>query len=140
MNIRKKYLITLISFFLIAFFIFPITAQAIDCTDWKIGGPLVQCGNKPDDPCNFEDIFCLIRQVLDYVIGTLTPLLALLWFGFAGYKMMLSQGNPSKFNEGKNMLLYGIIGIIVIFSAPIIIKSFLQLIEADDWVKFFFDD
>lgn len=132
MNIRKKYLITLISFFLIAFFVFPTITFGAE--------GLVHCGNEGQEPCKPEDFFILIRNVLDYVLGTLTPLLALLWFGFAGYKMMLSQGNPSKFNEGKNMLLYGIIGIIVIFSAPIIIKSFLQLIEADDWVKFFFDD
>ncbi|MDD4409543.1 MAG: pilin [Candidatus Pacebacteria bacterium] len=128
---NKKIFINLfISFFLIAFFIFPISSVS--------AAGLVPCGDSSGDPCTFEDFFTLIGNVLDYITGTLTYVIALLWFGFAAYKMMLSQGDPSKFNEGKSMILYGIIGIIVIFSAPIIIKGFLRLIGAQPWVEFFF--
>lgn len=127
---KKLSLLILFAFFLISFFIFPIIHT--------YAAGLVPCGDTPDDPCTVEDFFELIRNVLDYIWKILAPILALLWFGFAGYKMMLSQGDPGKFNEGKNMLLYGIIGIIIIFSAPIIVEAFLDLVGAIGFAKFFF--
>lgn len=130
MDNNKK--ILALFFFCLFFIIASLSANDV------LAAGLVPCGDTADDPCTIDDFIELIGNVLSYIWIILVPALGLLWFGFAGYKMMLSQGDPGKFNEGKNMLLYGTIGIIVVYTAPLLIKSFLSLIGADDWVFFFF--
>ncbi len=142
-NINKKNLLLLfVSFFLISILFFPSITSAIDapdCSKWESCTALVCCGNNPPtDSCTFDDIFCLIRQVLDYIFGPLVTWISLLWFCFAGYKMILAQGAPEKFNEAKRMLWYGVIGIIIVLTSPILVESFLRLLGAEDWVLFFF--
>jgi len=96
---------------------------------------LVPCGNEGEEACTLNDLlYVLIPGVINFILYTLVPALAILWFAFAGFKMMTSMGDPGKFNEGKNMIIYGAIGIVLIFSAYIIVEAFLKLIGAQDWV------
>lgn len=96
---------------------------------------LVPCGNEGQPACTLDDLlYVLIPNVLKFLIYTIVPILAVLWFVFAGYKMITSGGNPQKFAEGKNMIIYGAVGILLILSAYIIVEAFLKLIGAQDWV------
>ncbi|MFA6252360.1 MAG: pilin [Candidatus Paceibacterota bacterium] len=96
---------------------------------------LVPCGNEDQPACTLDDLlYVLIPNVLKFLIYTLVPILAVIWFVFAGYKMITSGGNPSKFNEGKNMIIYGAVGILLVLSAYVIVEAFLKLIGAKDWV------
>lgn len=133
-NINKKLYISVFFCFIFVLFLFAPTFIS-----FAENAPLVPCGNPDQEPCTFNDFFILIQNVIDLLIGPLLISIATLWFGFAGYKMIFSQGDPSKFNEGKNMLLYGVIGVIIIYTAPILIKEFLSILGAADWVKFFFE-
>ncbi|MFA6348517.1 MAG: pilin [Candidatus Paceibacterota bacterium] len=99
------------------------------------GSGLVPCGNEGDPACTLNDfLYVLIPSIIQYILYTIVPILALLWFVFAGFKMMTSGGDPGKFKEGKNMIIYGAVGIILVFSAYIIVEAFLNLIGADTWV------
>ncbi|MDD5639911.1 MAG: pilin [Candidatus Pacebacteria bacterium] len=123
------------AFFCLFFLVLPIFIHA----DTSSSG-LVPCGNEGEDACTLNDLlYTLIPNVIQYILYTIVPILAVLWFVFAGFKMMTSSGDPAKFKEGKNMLIYGAVGIILVFSAYIIVETFLKLIGADSWVYEFME-
>jgi type IV secretory pathway VirB2 component (pilin) len=129
-NINKKLYISVFFCFIFVLLLFAPTFSTF-------AEGLVPCGGSGQDACTFADFFVMINNVIDFLIGSFLTSIAALWFGFAGYKMMFSQGDPGKFNEGKNMLLYGCIGFIIIFTAPAIIKELLGLLGASSWVNSF---
>ncbi|MCK9577900.1 pilin [bacterium] len=95
---------------------------------------LVNCGNEGQQPCTLADLLGLIPSVIDFFIYSIATPLALIWFALAGYKMITSGGSPQKYAEGKNMLIYGAVGVLLILGAYMIVEEFLTLIGAKGWV------
>jgi hypothetical protein len=61
-----------------------------------------------------------------YVIQTLINLAYIVGIGmiiYSGVKMAMSRGDQKKFSDAKNMLLYAIIGLAVMFAAGLIVNT-----------------
>jgi len=119
--------------FLFSFIIIPTLAQA----------GLVPCGLSVDDPstpknetlaCGFCDFFKLIDNLFDFVmrmvivVATLMLVVGGVYFFFAG-------ANPGALETGKKIITSTIIGLVIIFSAFLIVGTVLSAIGLADWTQ-----
>ncbi len=72
-------------------------------------------------PGNTTDINTLIGQVINGVLGIVGSL-ALLMFIYGGLMWMLAAGSAERVKKGKDILIWAVIGLIVIFSAYALVK------------------
>lgn len=80
--------------------------------------------------CGVSDIVTVainITKFLTLLIGSI----ALLFFIIAGIKMLLSHGNPQAVSSAKQMMLQTVIGILVFFSAYLIVSFTRQVLLND---------
>lgn len=113
---RKKIIILSI-----AVAIIPFIALA-----WNIGDPLVHCGtSKNPTLCSLCDLFVLGQNIVDFLTKAIAPALAVLAFAIAGFKILTSGGSPGTRQEGIKIIRNTIIGLLIIFSAWIIIDTLL---------------
>lgn len=71
-------------------------------------------------PCQLNDFLVLGSNLIKYMMG-IAGSLALLFFVYGGFKMILSAGNSSKVDEGKNMIVAATIGLLIVLSSWVII-------------------
>lgn len=122
-------------------------AQAINIPGW----PLVPCGLsqdnpgtpgiKEDKPCGRCDLFQLLKNLIDFVIGGLMPPLAVLLFVWAGFLILLSGANPGLYAQGQTIFKNTFYGIIILLSAWMITNSLILSIgakynNAGNWWQF----
>lgn len=122
-NINSKKIVL----FLCLFFLFlgGLALAQDPCPEYKIGNPIVTCGNS-DDRCTFDDFICLVNNIIGFTILSLVPPLAIIWFAIGGITMMTANGDPSKIETGKKMLTYGVIGVIIAYGAYFIVYEFVS--------------
>ncbi|MBI2267931.1 MAG: hypothetical protein HYU80_00580 [Candidatus Blackburnbacteria bacterium] len=88
-------------------------------------GPL---GNPTDNPFN------LLQKLLSSVIGFLT-IGAIIWFTlqviFGAYSWITSSGDPKGVNAAREKILFGIVGLIIVFSALVVISVIGFLLGVD---------
>ena len=70
-----------------------------------------------------------LSKNLDGMIGTmimgvlgLLGLVALLLVIYAGFTLLISQGDPTKITKAKNILIWAVVGLVVIFASYLIVK------------------
>jgi hypothetical protein len=63
----------------------------------------------------------LIGKAINAVLG-LVGSLALVMFIFGGFTWMLAAGSPDKVKKGKDIIVWSVIGLVVIFSAYAMVK------------------
>ena len=73
---------------------------------------------------DFEDILKPIQTIYDLVKYTATILSGLVML-FAGITYITSGSDPGKREKAKNMVMYVIIGLIVIWAAPFVVDLIL---------------
>jgi len=66
--------------------------------------------------CNLCDALSLGQKIMRAILG-LAGSLALLFFVWAGFKMIISQGNASKFGEAQKMMTTAVVGIFIVLLA-----------------------
>ena len=113
-------------------FILPLTAFAED-------EKLLKCGG-PDQPsCGICDLFTLVNTAIDVILKGLIPLVAVLIIAWAGFRMMLNQGNTDVAKQSKGIMLAFAIGLVVMFSsyavAGLVLDSmgYVQMNNPLDW-------
>jgi len=109
----KKILLTLIIFN----FFFPFNAKAEDAPKINVGkrdsepiiltNPLAGIAETPEE---------LIGQVINGILGIIGSL-ALAMFIYGGLTWMLAAGESGKVQKGKDILMWAVIGLVIIFSA-----------------------
>ena len=124
-NIFKK--IVLISFVL-SFVISPIFVQA---------GGFVPCGHAGADGeidrCGLADVFEMIDLILDFIILTLTPVVAVLMLVIGGMMFFFAGTDPGMLEKAKKIITSTVIGLVIIFTAWIVISTFLNYIGVMEW-------
>jgi hypothetical protein len=137
-NTKSKYftyILALLFLFSIAFPMIAIAADAAGCTS------LVCCGNAGTDPCTLNDAFALVNRVVKFILFTLAPALAVIWFSFAGFTYLTSAGDPSKVQRAKNMIIYVVVGLLIAYTAWGLIYWFIGSIGGNsDLLLHFFDN
>lgn len=74
-----------------------------------------------EDKATFDEILQPVMKIYNLVKYTAT-VLAVIVLLFAGVSYMISGSNPAKREQAKNMSMYVIIGLVVIWAAPLIVN------------------
>ena len=75
----------------------------------------------PEGPDLFEVVKNLLNTTFS-VVGVIAVIMMII----GGFHYMTSQGSPEKVQKGKNTILYGIIGMIIVLSAFAIVNFVLD--------------
>ena len=141
--LRKKFLFISI----LTLLLLPSIAFAIDIPGW----PLVPCGlsqDRPETPninesktCGRCDLFQLLKNLVDFVIGGLMPPLAVLLFVWAGFLILLRGANPGLYAQGQTIFKNTFYGIIILLSAWMITNTLILSVgakynNAGNWWQF----
>jgi len=95
---------------------------------------LVPCGT-PGCPCTFCDFFVMIDRILDFLFFRIVPVLAALMVAIGGVVYITSPANSEMFSLAKRIFTSVGYGLLIIYSAFLIIGVFLWLIGLSSWTK-----
>jgi len=139
MIFNKKYkYFSLLGLLFLVFIAFPIITSAATCPTCD---SIVCCGNEGEDPCSLADLFCLVQRIINFILWQLVPPLIVIWFAYAGFLMLTSGGDPGKTKQAKDMITAAAIGIILVYSAWMLVYWFISFIGGptqSNWLLQFF--
>jgi len=78
------------------------------------------------NPIKIEDPADLIANIIKIILG-LTGSIALLLFVYGGFLWMTSAGNSERVTKGKNVFVWAVVGLLVIFSSYAILKKIFTI-------------
>jgi cation transport ATPase len=99
---------------------------------------LIPCKGTKENPCTACDLFVLFRNVLNFLLFTIVPLLAAIIIAWGAFRALLgmAQGKVEEWKKGKDVLIAVIIGLVIIYSAWLLVGLFLTTIgvtSIDGW-------
>jgi hypothetical protein len=107
---------------------------------------LVPCGTNTDCPCELCDFFVMAGKIVNFLLFTIVPPLAVLMVVIGGAFFILGSGyDPSMVSKGRAILKDVAIGLLLIYGAWVIINLFfvaIGLAQTDlgntisEWFKF----
>ena len=74
---------------------------------------------------NLSDIFYPILAAVNWIFKYIGAL-AFIFFVYGGFTMILSFGNSEKFKKGQQILVAAVIGLIIVFSAYLMVSFLLD--------------
>lgn len=95
---------------------------------------LVTCGLSSQDVagtaaiegmCTLCDLYVLAQKIVNFLMWQVTPIIAILAFSWAGFKILISGPNPGLRSEGFGIIKKTLVGIVIVFSSWIIINEVL---------------
>ena len=95
-------------------------------------GGLVPCGTTCC-PCTLCDFFVMLDGIIDFLLIKIVPPLAALMIAIGGGMYIVSQGNPEMLGRAKKLFTSVVIGLLIIYSAYVIIGMFLWGIGLNTW-------
>ena len=103
-----------------------------------VSAALVNCGNEGQDPCTFNDFMAMINGVIDFVLFSIVPPIAVVTIVIAAINLMTSSGDPSKLEQAKKTLIWIVLGLVVVYGAWAIVTGFIEALGGEgDVFKFF---
>src|SRR3989338_11146857 len=105
------------------------------------GLPIVQCGTSTTADCTRCDLFKLLKNLIDFTVGVLMPAVAILFFVWAGFLILLGGANTNLVTQGRQIFSTTFFGILIMLSAWMITNTFIKSIgynydNADNWWQF----
>ena len=119
------------TFLLIGFllcFIFLLAPEAANAQG------LVACGGADQNPCQLCDIFKLVKNILDIFIFPFVPIIGALLLAVGGFFMFIGGANPQWLSRGKSILIATIVGLIIVYTAWLVINTFFTFFGVASWV------
>jgi hypothetical protein len=119
MKKNKAFLILVIIFLFLPFF----GCFAQSCPDGStcLDNPLATSDENPT-------VQSLIGKVIKAIMGLIGSI-ALVMFVYGGFIWMTASGNKERVQKGKDVILWSILGLVVIFSSYAIIRFVLGILE-----------
>jgi len=119
--------ILLIATFL-SLILIPTLASAL--CDTSAGG-IVPCGQSDNNgkitcPCTLGHVFLIFSKIYDFLVLYIATPLAVLGLVIGGALLLLSAGNPSLNQMGKDAIKFSIYGLLLAFGSYLIIKTILS--------------
>jgi hypothetical protein len=101
-------------------------------------GGLVPCGRlidigTPNENCTFCHFFILFKNILDFIMWILAPILGVLFIVLGGFLILTSRGSPTQFNQGKLFIIWALLGFAIMLIAWILINSVFSVLKLQDW-------
>ncbi len=75
--------------------------------------------------CSFQDVYYLIKQVIDFLLIDLLSPVAIIAIMFAGLKYVTAQGNVAEIKKAHDIFYYVVIGMLIAFAAWLIVNTIL---------------
>ncbi len=110
-----------------------------------VSAKLINCGGtdpitgEAQHECGICDIFILVNTFVDVIVKIFIPLAATLVIVYAGFKMIINQGDPDVVNKCRSIMMAVAIGLVVVFASYAIVGAILasmgsiQAGSALDW-------
>ncbi len=97
---------------------------------------LVPCGRNtgtPEEmrPCTTCDLFALASRIMNFVLFTIVPAVAVLFYLIGGLMILLSRGSPGLVATGKNFFWNTTWGLVIIFGAWMLTNTVLKSLVGD---------
>jgi hypothetical protein len=91
-----------------------------------------ECGNqtKPTGDCRDVSIFVTLAIAVGKYIFSIIGALALLFFIYGGFTLILSQGNSEKVKKGMGIMAAAFIGLVIVFGAYFLVQFLSSAIKA----------
>jgi len=124
------------------FLIIFLTLLFFPLLGWALDYPLVPCGQTEDDldspynetdPCTLCYLFVLFKNIIDFLLFTIVPPLAILMIAIAGAMFLFAAGNPSTLNQAKSILTSTGIALIIIYGAWLLLGLIFSIIGVASW-------
>ena len=104
------------------------------------------CGNIPPEgftgpltpdqyPCDQCQLLHLVRHVIDFLMIVATPILATLFFLYAGLLLMIGGTNPGMLSQGKSIFKNTFIGLLIVMLAWLGVNILLKTLANYDIIK-----
>jgi type IV secretory pathway VirB2 component (pilin) len=77
------------------------------------------------NPVSYESFEAFVQFLLNYAIGT-SVLVAVIALIVAGFKYILAMGDEDKIKSATKSLIFAIVGLVVVFIAPILIQFIMN--------------
>jgi len=127
-----KYFKIAILIFLLVLFIIPQTVSAFS---------LVPCGRSEDDPstpnvkederCTLCHIFIMLQIIINGISIAILAWAAI-FIVIGGITIMVAGGSPDKASQGKRMITYAIVGVVIAFGSWLIINITMNVLVDSD--------
>lgn len=72
--------------------------------------------------CRSVSIFVILLLKFASYLFTIVGALALLFFIYGGFTLILSRGSPDQVKKGKDILVASIVGLIIVFGAYMLVR------------------
>ncbi|MFH1326453.1 MAG: pilin [Candidatus Falkowbacteria bacterium] len=94
------------------------TKEGLGSEKWAIWNEMQRCQKCGD--CSLDDFVRLAVNVSNWILGIVGSL-ALLFFVYGGFMMIISAGNTERSGKAKTILTNAIIGLVIVFTSWLII-------------------
>lgn len=131
-RLSKIFIITAAMFFVVFLFFQPT---------YNANAALVTCGTTTNPtPCGVCDILVLGSNIINFVIFTMVPAIAVLLYLIAGFLILLGGANPGFVSTGKSIFKTTTGGVIIVFTSWMITNTVLKSLAGNglftaDWNK-----
>lgn len=115
----------LISIILGGFLLFPILSFA--------NGLVPDCGGEGQERCTLCHLFVMFKGIVDFVMFTLVPIIAILMLVIGGFMFFFAGGSPEMLSRAKSVITSTVLGLIIVYAAWIIVNTFFVIIGVADW-------
>lgn len=89
------------------------------------GSQKVKSNQTLPNPLKTTDVNVLIGNIINFVLGFVGTI-SLLLFIYGGFTWMLSGGSAEKVKKGKDIIVWAVIGLFVVFMAYMMVRFVIQ--------------
>jgi hypothetical protein len=102
---------------------------------------LVSCGNDinhngildPGETCQLCDLFQIVNNLINWVLLVIIPIVAPIFLVIGGIYLLIARGDPGMFTRGKDILQAAIVGLIIIYTAWVLLSTVLTFLGISSW-------
>ncbi len=107
------------------------------CDKWDSAGTKCLVPTPPEEmrPCTTCDIFALGSRVINFVLFTVVPAVAVLFYLIGGLMILLGGANPGLVATGKSFFWNTTRGLVIIFGAWMITNTVLKSLVGDNGIS-----
>ena len=110
-----------------ALFLLPVALNA-----GHSSGGIVPCTGTAEHPCDFCSLIKLADNIIDFLIGLLAVLAAIM-FAYAGFLMVTASGDEGKLSQAKGTFRNVTINIIITLAAWLIVDTIMKLLLKEEF-------
>ncbi len=82
----------------------------------------------PTAGCGFNDLFVLVKKVINFILFALAVPIAAIMFAYAGFELVTSGGESSKRTKAKEIFTNVALGLIFAAAAWLIVHTLLTIL------------